>query len=150
VIRRFDSSRQHQVLVCAPFSFIPLLFVRNSRMILFMKPEKRQTLAEIALFTKRAEALCSEVEIDSLKDYLSLNPLSGDEMPGTGGLRKLRWSRSGMGKRGGVRVIYYFYNENFPVYLLTLYAKSTQEDLTPKDKKSLIHIAQQIKAKCKE
>jgi mRNA-degrading endonuclease RelE of RelBE toxin-antitoxin system len=119
-------------------------------MIVIMKPEKRQTLVEMDVFIKQAASLCTEKEIDSLKDYISLNPLSGDEIPGTGGLRKLRWSRSGMGKRGGVRVIYYFYNENFPVYLLDLYAKSQKEDIDPKDKKILTKLAQYLKAECKE
>jgi hypothetical protein len=115
-----------------------------------MKPRDRQTIVELDAFIKHASSLCTEYEIDSLKDHLSLYPLSGDEIPGTGGLRKLRWSRPGIGKRGGVRVIYYFYNEKFPVFLLDLYGKSQQNDVDPKDKKILTKLAQNLKTACKE
>jgi hypothetical protein len=64
------------------------------------------TVIETESFIKEAAALWSAAELDALKDYVARNPLAGDEMPGTGGLRKLRWSRAGMGKRGGARVIY--------------------------------------------
>lgn len=83
-----------------------------------MKPSRPQTLAETDSFTKQAAALWSETEIDAMKDYLSLNPLVGDEIQGTGGVRKMRWARPGMGKRGGARVIYYFYDETAPIYCL--------------------------------
>ena len=56
---------------------------------------------------KQAAPLWFQAELDDLKDYLARTPLAGNEMPGTEGLRKFRWSRAGMGKRGGARVIYY-------------------------------------------
>ena len=56
-------------------------------------------------------------------------------IPGTGGIRKLRWSGSGRGKRGGLRTIYFFYGEMATVYLLTVYAKGDREDLRPADMK---------------
>ena len=58
------------------------------------------------------------------------SPGAGDLIPGTGGVRKLRWSRGGKGKRGGLRVIYYFHNEMCPVFLLTVYSKSQKANLT--------------------
>jgi hypothetical protein len=58
-------------------------------------------------------------------------------MPGTGGIRKIRWSRPGMGKSGGTRVIYYYYNDTTPIYLLFAYPKGKQENLTENEKKSL-------------
>jgi hypothetical protein len=61
------------------------------------------TVIETESFIKQAAALWSSAEPDDLKDYVARNPLAGDEMPGTGGLRKLRWRRAGMGKRGGAR-----------------------------------------------
>jgi hypothetical protein len=72
-----------------------------------MKSNIGNTVIETESFIEQAEALWSAAELDDLKDYVARNPLAGDEMPGTGGLRKLRWSRAGMGKRGGARVIYY-------------------------------------------
>jgi hypothetical protein len=89
-----------------------------------MKSDVANTVCETGVFVKQASVLGSPAEIDDLKDYVAYNPYAGDEMPGTGGLRKLRWSRAGMGKRGGARVIYYYYNETAPLYLLMAYAKA--------------------------
>jgi hypothetical protein len=65
-------------------------------------------------------------------------------IPGSGGIRKLRWSRPGMGKRGGVRVIYYFFDARGLVSLLTVYAKSEQEGLTKEEIKALAAVVEQI------
>jgi len=51
-------------------------------------------------------------------------------MPGTGGARKLRWKALGRGKRGGVRVIFYFHNESLPLFLLNVFAKNEKANLT--------------------
>jgi mRNA-degrading endonuclease RelE of RelBE toxin-antitoxin system len=59
-----------------------------------------------------------------------LNPETGKVIPGSGGLRKLRWRGSGRGKRGGIRVIYYWIQQKDRIYLLIAYAKNRQEDLT--------------------
>src|ERR1039458_8892194 len=61
----------------------------------------------------------------------------GDVIPETGGVRKLRWSARGKGKRGGVRVIYYFHNEAFPLLLLTVYAKNQKANLTKAERNDL-------------
>jgi hypothetical protein len=107
-----------------------------------------------SFFIKQAAALWSAAELDDLKDYLARNPLAGDEMPGTGGLRKLRSSRAGMGKRGGARVIYYYYNETAPLYLFMAYAKAAQENPSPAAMAILAKLAEAamagIKAKRKE
>src|SRR5271168_4475485 len=95
---------------------------------------------------KQAGALWSQAELDDLKDYIARTPLAGDEMPGTGGLRKLRWSRAGMGKRGGARVIYYYYNESAPLYLLMAYAKAAQENPSPAAVAVLAKLAAAAKA----
>lgn len=107
------------------------------------------TLSETASFSKQAASLWSQDELDALKDYLALNPLAGDEIPGTGGVRKIRWTRAGMGKRGGARVIYYFYDETAPVYLLWAYAKGKQEDLSPVEKSAITKVAEVMKAEIK-
>lgn len=108
------------------------------------------TVVETASFIKHAAALWSEPEVDALKDYIAINPMSGDEIPGTGGLRKLRWGRNGTGKRGGARVIYYFYDETAPIFLLGAYAKSKQADLSPVEKAELTKAAAFLKASIKE
>lgn len=68
------------------------------------------------------------------KNYIGVNFLLGDIIPNTGGLRKIRWKSSNGGKRSGVRVIYYFYDGNHPIYLLFAYAKNIQTDLTEHEK----------------
>ncbi len=61
--------------------------------------------------------------------WIAANPESGDVVPGSGGCRKIRWSRTGTGKRGGVRVIYYNQIADGRIYLLLIYAKSAQENI---------------------
>ena len=79
----------------------------------------------------------TEDERYELVMFLGATPDAGDVIPGTGGVRKLRWSAKGKGKRGGVRVIYYFHSEAFPVFLLTVYAKNQQANLTKAERNEL-------------
>ena len=66
---------------------------------------------------------------------LASDPLAGDEIPGTGGGRKLRFGAGGRGKRGGFRVIYYLLTDNFPIVAITLYGKNERSDLTEDEKR---------------
>jgi hypothetical protein len=109
-----------------------------------------KTLVETGAFIKHGAALWSELEVETLKEYLAVNPMVGDEIPATGGLRKLRWSRAGMGKRGGARVVYYFYDETAPLFLLGAYAKEKQEDLSPGEKETLRKVVALLKESIKE
>ena len=65
------------------------------------------TVVETAEFQKQAKAVWSDTEREAFIDWISANPDAGDVIPGADGARKVRWSRPGMGKRGGVRVIYF-------------------------------------------
>jgi hypothetical protein len=67
----------------------------------------------------------------------ALNPEDGDVTPGTGGVRKLRWGKVGTGKRSGVRVIYFHYRPDCPLYLLLAYAKAQASDLSADEKKAV-------------
>ena len=67
-----------------------------------------QTVVETPTFTRQTRKLFTEDERHELIDLLATNPLAGDVMPGTGGVRKLRFRTAGSGKRGGGRVVYYF------------------------------------------
>lgn len=107
------------------------------------------TIAETESFIRQAAALWSDQELEALKSHVALNPLDGDEIPGTGGVRKLRWSRAGMGKRGGARVIYYYYDPLAPIYLLWAYAKAKQEDLSPAEKAAVTKAGEILKSSIK-
>lgn len=72
----------------------------------------------------------TEEERGTFASYLAKNPDAGDVIPESGGMRKIRWSRAGSGKSGGVRVIYYTRLANEQIVLLTLYAKSKTDNLT--------------------
>ena len=87
------------------------------------------TLVELSVFSRYAEDYFSDEEMADLQRYLSKNAKSGDVVPGTGGVRKLRWSRAGMGKRGGVRILYYVQDTKGRIWLLTVYAKSARENI---------------------
>ena len=72
------------------------------------------------------------------------DPLRGDVMPGTGGFRKLRWhdSKRGKGKRGGLRIIYYYLMSDYQVWLVTIYNKDEMIDLSAEEKRTLKRMLQ--------
>ncbi len=109
-----------------------------------------QTVAETPTFTRQADKLFSEGERRELIDHLAENPLAGDEIPGTGGVRKLRFAALGRGKRGGVRVIYFYSGEDIPLYALLAYAKSSKADLNPSERRAVSAIVAAIKIAGKE
>ena len=109
-----------------------------------------QTVAETPTFTRQADKLFSEDEKRELINFLAENPLVGDLIRGTGGVRKLRFATSGRSKRGGARVIYYYLDEAMPIYLLLAYAKAAKTDLTPDEKGRVSALAAALKATRKE
>jgi hypothetical protein len=104
------------------------------------------SVAETQVFARAAERIWDEDERNELIDHLARNPEAGDVIPGTGGVRKLRWSRKGSGKRGGARVIYFYYQPDRPIYLLLVYAKAQASDLTSEEKKAVSAFAMSINA----
>lgn len=88
------------------------------------------TFIETRLFTRLVEGYLSDDEYGALQWALAANPLAGDVVRGTGGVRKLRWSVAGRGKRGGVRVIYFARTHKGEIWMLTIYAK-TEADSIP-------------------
>ncbi|MDB5985629.1 MAG: RelE-like cytotoxic translational repressor of toxin-antitoxin stability system [Nevskia sp.] len=105
-----------------------------------------QTVVETSAFIRRAEKILSEDEHAELISYLAAHPDAGDEIVGTGGVRKLRFAAMGKGKSGGVRVIYYFYDQDMPVYALLVYGKNERADLTAEQRKAVAAFAAAIKA----
>jgi hypothetical protein len=89
------------------------------------------TVAETAVFVRQADALWTDEERFEFVDFMAPNPEAGDLIPASGGIRKVRWGRRGSGKRGGVRIIYFYHDPAMPVYLLMIYAKVRRDDLSP-------------------
>lgn len=95
------------------------------------------SVVETPEFLSAVRKLMSNGERSLLVDYLAYNPTTGDLIPGTGGVRKLRWRLEGRGKRGGARVIYFHHDGGMPLFLLTAFAKNDQTDLSQKDRNDL-------------
>ena len=109
-----------------------------------------QTVAETPTFSRQARKLFSEDERRELIDYLAENPKAGDEIPGTGGVRKLRFGASGRGKRGGARVIYFYGGERVPIYALLAYSKADKTDLSPRERRAVAALVEAIRRHTKE
>lgn len=95
------------------------------------------TITELPEYIKRADSLLSESERKSVIDYLAEHPKAGNVMEGTGGIRKLRWGKGNKGKSGGVRVIYYYHDTRIPLYILTMFGKNEQANLSQADRNAL-------------
>lgn len=102
-------------------------------------------IVELPPFSKKAAKILEKEEIEALRAYLLQYPDKGDVIPGTGGIRKLRWAASGRGKRGGARVIYFYHVVGTTIYLMACYTKNEQDDLSPQVKKQLKAVVEQIK-----
>ena len=87
------------------------------------------TIIETPVFQRLARGIWSEEDLDAFKVWLAGDPLAGDVIAGSGGLRKVRWSRAGVGKRGGARVIYYNQLADGTVALLMIYTKAKFDNL---------------------
>ena len=103
------------------------------------------TVIETQTFLRQAGKIWTEEEQGALVDYIARNPEAGDLIPDTGGVRKIRWSRAGSGKRGGARVIYFYYHADAPLYLLLAYAKAQREDMTQDEKKGAAAFVEALK-----
>jgi RelE toxin of RelE / RelB toxin-antitoxin system len=104
------------------------------------------TVVELPLFTRQADDLFSDADKQELIAFLAWNPLAGDVIPGTGGVRKLRFAASGRGKRGGARVIYYYLDDGMPLYALLAYPKNAKTDLSSGEKRMVTGLVQALKA----
>ena len=100
-----------------------------------------QTVVETPTFLRAAADLLTEHEQVRLVATIASNPEAGDVMQGTGGFRKLRFGRAGIGKRGGVRVIYLYGGTDLPIILLTLYAKSDKGNLSQAERNKMVAMA---------
>lgn len=100
-----------------------------------------QTVVETPTYLKAASLLFTETERSEIVSAIALDPEAGDLMPGTGGYRKQRFGRAGMGKRGGARVVYLYGGEDFPIFLITVYAKAEKGNLSKAEQNALAKMA---------
>lgn len=96
------------------------------------------TFIESTPFERARDVYLDDDEYAELQLFMMGNPEAGRVIPGSGGVRKLRWKRKGMGKRGGLRVIYFVRYQPNEFWMLTLYAKAKQENVPA-------HILKQLK-----
>lgn len=107
------------------------------------------TVAETQLFIRQADGVWSEDERFEFVDFIASNPQAGDVIAETGGVRKIRWRRQGSGRRGGVRVIYFYHDEGAPLYLLMVYAKAEKEDLRPEERRAVVGLTETLKKRAR-
>jgi hypothetical protein len=96
-----------------------------------------QTVVETPTYLAIANKLFSEEERADIVAMLAADPECGDLIRGTGGFRKVRVARRGMGKSGGARVVYIWRNQRFPVFLITVFAKNQKENLSMAERNTL-------------
>ncbi len=94
-------------------------------------------IIETSIFTRQVRELLSDDEYRELQITLAARPDAGKIIVGSGGVRKVRWSTKGKGKRGGARVIYYWAVEPEQLLMLLIYSKSERDELTPAQLKTL-------------
>jgi hypothetical protein len=105
-----------------------------------------QSVRETHHFSRTAARLFSEEELADAIWLIARNPEAGDLIPDSGGLRKIRVRRGAQGKRGGARVIYYFFDRDHPIYLLEAFAKNERSDLSVSERRQLRAVATELKA----
>lgn len=93
------------------------------------------TVIETVPFQKQAASVWTDIERMEFITHIASNPLAGDVIPGGNGMRKVRWTVAGKGKRGGARVIYITFLEAGELALLAVYTKADRENMLPKDVK---------------
>ena len=96
-------------------------------------------------YERAIRKLLSDDSRREMEAAIVADPAAAPVMPGTGGIRKLRWAGSGRGKRGGIRTIYFHHAGPEAIYMLTAYAKAARDDLSPSDKRALTRLVAAIK-----
>jgi hypothetical protein len=100
-------------------------------------------IVETSIFSRQVQSLLDDDDYRRLQTILVVRPDAGDLIPGGGGLRKIRWGAQGRGKRGGVRVIYYWAVRQEHILMLLMYAKNERDNLTAEQLKVLRRIIEE-------
>jgi hypothetical protein len=114
-----------------------------------MAPHQRHdgpllTVVETREFQQRAAIRVSEAERQAFITFIAGHPEDGVRMAGTGGVRKSRWGVGARGKSGGVRIIYYYHSPRLPLFLLTVFAKNEQDNLSQREKHTLSRLVTEL------
>ncbi len=104
------------------------------------------TVVETRSYLVAAKNILSEKDRVLLVDMIAQNPRCGDIIEGAGGVRKVRFALGNRGKSAGARVVYFFYNENHPAYLLTVFAKNEKANLTKAERNALSVLVKELVA----
>ncbi len=102
------------------------------------------------VYERNVGKILTALERKAAESYIAGNPTFHPVIPGTGGIRKARVARTGMGKRGGARIAFYYWQVAGTIFMLTVYAKGDQEDLSADEKKQLKALVEMLKAQEKE
>jgi hypothetical protein len=102
------------------------------------------SVVETPEFLSATRKFMDDEERAVLVDYLAHNPTAGNLIPGTGGVRKLRWGLAGRGKRGGARVIYFHHDADMPLFALSANAKNQKSDLSQQDRNDFRRLTTQL------
>jgi hypothetical protein len=101
-------------------------------------------------FDRKAKKILTSEALEEFFDYLEINPEKGDLIPGTGGVRKIRWQTGrGKGKSGGVRILYH-YSKGLLIILITLFEKSEKENITHEERNELKKLVPELVKKYRE
>ena len=95
------------------------------------------TVVETPSFLRDSKKLLDDEEREVLVNYLSSSPTAGTLIKGTGGIRKIRWTRDDSGKSGGYRVIYFFYSMEMPLFILNVFAKNEKGNISQAERNEL-------------
>jgi hypothetical protein len=104
------------------------------------------TIARALSFEKEILTFLSAAELEGLIEFLALHPERGEVIPGTGGVRKLRWGTGGKGKSKGLRIMYFYHDLNMPLFLLAVYSKGERMRMTKREEMTLAKMAEDLKA----
>ena len=99
-------------------------------------------IIETPIFTRRLKTILNDEQYRELQSALIASPDRGKVIPGSGGIRKLRWGGSGRGKRCSNRIIYYWFSKQEVILMLFIYSKTEQDDLTPEQLKTLKNLVE--------
>lgn len=113
-------------------------------------PFPPQTVVEVGHYLARANKLFTAEEREEIVWLVANHPTAGDLIQGTGGVRKMRFAFGGRGKSGGARVIYFFHDEDMPIYLLTVFAKNQRANITAAERNALRGLTEALVAAHKE